>query len=496
MSKSFPGVPANSYVSDILADKFDENVVYATFNNHKRDDFNPYVLKSSDKGKTWKPISKSLPENGSIWTIEQDYINPDLLFLGTEFSAFFSIDGGEEWVKLSSGLPDIAVRDLVIQERENDLIMATFGRGFYILDDYTPLRGLKKEILEQDAHIFPVSDASMYIQTGGKYGQGSNFFTSKNPPYGATFTYYLKEIPKTLKEIRHEKENKLFKEKQPIPQPGVDELRAEEQEIAPYLVFSIRDVSDNEISKLTKKAAKGINRMTWNLKYPSLSPVSEQTQKFTPVAASIRSGRRGGGGMIPAMPGPYTVSLSMVTREGVKELAEPVDFKAEALGISTLPAKNKAALLAFQSDVSALASTMTAAENFAADLQRKVVLIRQTLHNTPGTPEDLMEKASAINQELENVMFVFEGPEARASREEIPPYPMPLNRRLGALVYAHYSSTSEVTQTERDNYEILKDDLQALLKKLNNVHQELKNLNEGLDDIGAPWTPGRIPTWK
>jgi septation ring formation regulator EzrA len=155
-----------------------------------------------------------------------------------------------------------------------------------------------------------------------------------------------------------------------------------------------------------------------------------------------------------------------------------------------------AELLEFQSAVSALASTMSAAENFAADLQKKVVLIRQTLHNTPGTPEELKEKASDINQQLEDVIFIFEGPQARASREEIPPYPMPLNRRLGALVYAHYSSTSEVTKTEKDNYEILKDELQPVLEKLSSVYQEIKALNDELDDIGAPWTPGRIPAWK
>jgi len=235
--------------------------------------------------------------------------------------------------------------------------------------------------------------------------------------------------------------------------------------------------------------------MTWDLTYPSLRPVSTRTEEFTPVATSGGSGRRGGSGMIPAMPGTYTVSLSLVTREGARELAGPVEFKAEALGISTLPAENRAELHAFQSAVSTLAGTMSAAENFAADLQKKVVLIRQTLHDTPGTPDELKEKASDISQQLEDVMFIFEGPEARASREEIPPYPMPLNRRLGALVYAHYSSTSGVTQTEKDNYEILKDELPPVLDKLKAIHQEVKLMNEELDDMGAPWTPGRIPAF-
>jgi hypothetical protein len=139
---------------------------------------------------------------------------------------------------------------------------------------------------------------------------------------------------------------------------------------------------------------------------------------------------------------------------------------------------------------------MSAAENFAAELQKKVVLIMQTLHNTLGTLEELKDKASAINQQLVDVIFIFEGQEARASSEEIPPYPMPLNRRLRALVYAHYSSTSAVTQTEMDNYEILEDELQPVLNNLNSIHQEIKVLNQELDDIGAPRTPGRVPAWK
>jgi photosystem II stability/assembly factor-like uncharacterized protein len=212
--KSFPGVPEYTYVSDLLADRFDDNVVYATFDNLKRDDFKPYVLKSTDKGNTWTSIASNLPENGTVHTFEQDPVVPGLLFVGTEFGFYFSIDGGEAWTKLTSGMPTIAVRDMAIQEQHNDLVLATFGRGFYILDDYTPLRELamNKAILEHEAHIFPVDDALMYIQTGGKYGQGSTFFTADNPDFGATFTYYLKEVPRTLKAERQEEEKELFKE--------------------------------------------------------------------------------------------------------------------------------------------------------------------------------------------------------------------------------------------------------------------------------------------
>ena len=117
----FPGVPDMTYVNMIIASQHDENVVYAAFNNHKRGDFTPYLLKSTNKGQTWKSISSNLPKRGSIYSIAEDYENPDLLFSGTEFGVFFSVDGGKHWKQLKSGLPTIAVRDLAIHRGEDDL---------------------------------------------------------------------------------------------------------------------------------------------------------------------------------------------------------------------------------------------------------------------------------------------------------------------------------------------------------------------------------------
>ncbi|HSM49249.1 MAG TPA: hypothetical protein VK872_15625, partial [Draconibacterium sp.] len=174
--KSFPGVPQYTYVSDLCSDRFNENVVYASFNNLKNDDFKPYILKSTDKGKSWSSISGNLPENGSVHTIVQDFIRPELLFVGTEFGVFFTIDDGKNWVQLKSGIPTIAVYDMVIQERESDLVLATFGRGFYILDDYSPLREISEELKSGEAHIFKIKDALMYVQTSNKDNQGDTYY--------------------------------------------------------------------------------------------------------------------------------------------------------------------------------------------------------------------------------------------------------------------------------------------------------------------------------
>jgi hypothetical protein len=305
---SFPGVPEYTYVSDIFASRFDENIVFAAFSNLKRDDFKPYLLRSTDKGRTWTSIASNLPANGSVHTIAQDAVNPDLLFAGTEFGIFFTIDGGKQWVQLKSGIPTIAVYDMAIQEKECDLVLATFGRGFYILDNYAPLRTVNKTIMDGEAHIFPVKDALMFIEFGGKYGQGSSYYAAKNPEFGATFSYWLKEVPKTLKEIRREKEKELFKKGERIPQPTEAELRAEESEIAPYLKFTITDDEGNVIRRLYSRPSKGMNRLNWDLRYAGTSPVRKNDGKFDPFSS-------GGSGLF-VMPGSYKVFHGPGCRRG------------------------------------------------------------------------------------------------------------------------------------------------------------------------------------
>ncbi|MCF8416762.1 MAG: glycosyl hydrolase, partial [Crocinitomicaceae bacterium] len=228
---SFSGVPENTRVNMISASLHDENVVFAVFNNHRSGDFKPYLFKSSDKGKTWVSISNNLPARGSVFCIKQDHIDPNLLFAGTEFGAYFSTDGGKAWTKLA-GLPTIAVYDLDIQQRENDLVAATFGRGMYVLDNYSALRNLSKENLEKKAHLFTVKDALLYIPADplgldGTGFQGANLWQGKNPDFGATFTLHLKDEFKTLKQIRQEKEKALEKDKKDVAYPSFDEIRKE-----------------------------------------------------------------------------------------------------------------------------------------------------------------------------------------------------------------------------------------------------------------------------
>ncbi|MFA4922772.1 MAG: glycosyl hydrolase [Ignavibacteriaceae bacterium] len=491
-----PDVPKFTLVSDILPSRFSENVVYASFNNHKRDDFKPYFFKSADKGKTWKSIAGNLPANGAVNTIIEDPINPNLLFIGTEWGVFFSLNGGEntadgntEWIQLKNGIPNIKVTDLAIQERENDLVVATFGRGFYILDDYSALRSLSKDFLKKEAAIFPVRDAYLYIQSQGRYGQGANYYKAPNPDYGAAITYYLKDVPKTLKAERKEKEKQLFKDGKPIPQPSYKELKDEELEKAPYLIFTVTDASGNVIRKLTKAAGAGVNRITWDLRYESTEPVNAKDNKFNPTAKQNSA--------LLVLPGRYKVSVSIVVRGEEKQLAEPVEFTAVPLNNTTLPAADRKELVAFQQKSYDLAKTIWGAQRLVQELQSKMETIKQTLNNTPSASFALLKKADAVSNKLDEILFVFNGNPGKASAEEIPPQEVPLNWRLEKMIYAQANSTSNVTKNQKVAYEVLQESMQPILQQLKQLGEvEVKAIENEMEKLGAPWTPGRIPEVK
>ena len=323
----------------------------------------------------------------------------------------------------------------------------------------------------------------MFIQTGGKYGQGARLYSSDNPDFGASVTYYLKEAPKTLKQQREEKEKQLFKDKKPIPQPSVDELRAEKNEEKPYLLFTIYDREGHEVRKIPEKPSKGIHRMNWNLRYDSPRQTFDNVDQFDPFA------RRAGGS--PVLPGTYKVGLSMSVNGELKKLLDPVEFKAVPLNLATLPAEDRAAVDDFNREVARLTIAMTSAEKSADFQLKKARQIKQLLVGLPGAPGQLMEQARKIELQLDDVLFQFNGREAKASWEEIPPGPMPLDRRLSAITYATWSSSSDVTQTQRNNLKILKEEFPPLQEKIKNTGDTLRLLEEKLDELGAPWTTGR-----
>jgi photosystem II stability/assembly factor-like uncharacterized protein len=339
----FPNIPDRTYVNMVLASRHDRNTVYAAFNNHKNGDFRPYILQSTNMGQSWTSISGDLPERGSVYSIAEDHVDPNLLFAGTEFGLYFSRDGGAHWVGLSGGLPTIAVRDLAIQERENDLVLATFGRGFWVLDDYTPLRHATPEVLATDAHIFPVKDALIYIPAlplglREKSFQGESYFAARNPPYGAVFTYYLKDEVQTREKRRQEVEKEAREAGDPINYPSFEAMRAEDDEEDPYLLFTVTDEEGNVVRRLRADPKKGIQRIAWDLRYPASTPVDLSAPGPDNPFSDPDVGPL-------AVPGTYSVSLSSVVDGVPTPLADGVPFQVAPLNNATLATDDRAALL-------------------------------------------------------------------------------------------------------------------------------------------------------
>ncbi|MFB0564381.1 MAG: WD40/YVTN/BNR-like repeat-containing protein [Candidatus Aminicenantaceae bacterium] len=477
-------VPEMTYVSCLLASQHDANTVYASFDARKNNNLAPYLLKSTDRGKTWTSIKANLPERGTVFTIAEDHISPDLLFIGTEFTVFFTTDGGKKWVQLKAGLPTISVKDIAIHKGEDDLVLATFGRGFYILDDYSPLRIVKRETLEKEAILFPVKDALMFIQKRGKSSQGQSYFTAENPPVGATFTYYLKESIQTRKEKRKKEEKEAMKKGKPVEYPSFDELRAEDEEEAPYLLFTVSDAEGNVVRKLKASPKAGMNRITWDFCYPDTSPARESTDLF---------GRRGRG--VLALPGNYQVTMGKCVDGVYTELAGPQSFNAVVFENTSLTAKDKKALVSFQKKVAELNRAVQGAVRATNDLTSRIGLIKEALLNTPAALPELMSQARAIERQTREVLRALTGDRTLSRRSEN--QPPSIQGRVSNIVYGFMRSTSAPTQTMKNQYKIAGEEFEPQLAKLKQlIEVDLKKLEKAMEEAGAPWTPGRIPDWK
>ncbi len=383
---------------------------------------------------------------------------------------------------------------MAIQKRECDLVLATFGRGFYILDDYSPLRDLNNENLDKEAHLFPIKDALLFNPSSNKDNQGDTYYTAPNPEFGVTFTYFLKEAPKSSKALRTEEEKKLFKDGKPIPQPTWRELELEGMEESSHLIFTIRDTDGNIIRRITQNPSKGINRVNWDLRYnnPSATSVSGS---FNPIAGS--SGRRGGGSGLLVMPGEYTVDLALWHQGELKQLAGSTKFLTKKPELVTLPAANYRENIQFAREVSRLSVAMTGTTRLTNEMISKVEHIKQAIYATPEADQSLMDKARVLGRELEEINFLLNGVQPKASREETPPAQVPLNIRLSSVSYGFVGNLSAITATEKESLAILKEEFPPVLEKLTKlVETDIPSLEEELTKLNAPWTPGRMPVWN
>ena len=491
--EKFPGVPEMTYVSRLAASSHDNDTVYAAFENHKKEDFKPYLMKSADNGKTWTSIAGDLPENGPVLAFAEDPVNANLLFVGTEFGVFFTVDGGGHWVRLKGGLPTIAVRDMVIHPREGDLVIATFGRGFYVLDDITPLRQMKPEAIDQAAALYAVKEALMYIERhplGGPHKgfQGDSYFAADNPPYGAVFTAYLKEKIKTKKEKRQEAEKEAAKKNQTPPYPSNDELRAEAQEAKPDVYFMVYDESGAVIRRVEGSTEAGFQRVAWDLRYPAARLVKheEDTAGFFHDASDQ-------GPLVVA--GSYSVRMFQKVGGVVTEVAGPQSFKVTTEQSASMTPADRAAQEEFLRKVSRLYRAVYGATRTAEDAQERLKEIREALRETPAVDKQLGGVADSLEQQNREILRALRGDIEIARRNE--PVPSSIGDRVGTIIDGERFSMGKPTQSDVDSYAIAASEFTDQLAKLRTlIDVDLAKLEKDMEAAGAPWTPGRVPEWS
>jgi len=477
----FNGIPDMTYVNMLLTSQHDENTVYTVFNNHKRGDFKPYIMKSTNKGESWVSIVGDLPERGSVYAIAEDHINPNLLFAGTEFGLFFTLNGGENWIQLKSGLPTVAIRDIAIQKRENDLVLASFGRGFYILDDYSILRELTFENLKQEAYIFPVKTALEYIPTNplglkGKGHQGEAFYLAKNPGFGATIRYYLQETPETLKEKR-----KKAMENGELIYPSNDQFFAEDHDESAYLLFVIKDKDGSEVRKIKTNASKGINSVNWNLRYTTTSPIKLNAQKPSRYSNADEGPL--------ALPGAYSVEFYLCQNGSVTKMGNNQTFEVKTLENSSL-ARQTDDNVVFKNKLAELRRQFFGTSSQLNDFSDQLKYIKAAIQNYPSADLAWLKDVKSLEMAVVEVNNLMWG-EAHLSKRDIETLPG-TGGRIETIVYQTWYSTSNPTTTQKEQFEIAKNEYAGIKTKVVAIQNKIVELEEVLNAKGVPYTPRRI----
>ena len=483
--ETFPGVPEKTYVARLFASQYDANTVYAAFDNHKNSDFKPYLSKSTDRGLTWTAIQADLPANGPVLAFAEDPVNPKLLFAGTEFGLFFTIDGGAKWIRLRGGLPTIAVRDLAIQKREQDLVVGTFGRGIYVLDDYAALRSVTPELLEQEAALFAPRAARAYLEssplTGGARGpkgfQGESYFTTENPPLAA-FTYYLKDTYQTEKQKRIAAQKEADKKKESITYPALATLSKEAEEEAPAVVLTIADAKGAVVRRLTGPVTRGFQRIAWDLRGPA------PTLPAPPNPDADAGGPPPPGGF-PVAAGVYQATLAKRINGVETRIAGPVSISVSNDAPPTVSD--------FYQKYSTLQRSFSQAMENATATRTKLAAIKRAVEAS-SAPTRLRERAATLESQLNAIMKAFTGDATlRALQENQPPS---ISERIGAVGAGIRSTMSGPTANLLVHYQIAVDEFAVELPKLKTlIERDLRQLETDLEAAGVPPTPGRLPNF-
>jgi photosystem II stability/assembly factor-like uncharacterized protein len=486
-SARFPGVPDTTYVQRVFASQHEANVAYAVFNNHRSGDFAPYIVKTTDRGRTWVNVTGNLPARGSVYGFAEDPKEPRLLFAGTEFAMYVSVDGGARWTRLRGGLPTIQMRDLAIHARDDDLVVATFGRGFWVLDDLAPLRLLaqRPELVRADAALFPVTRTNFWMpeRTSNAESWGVAAFRADNPSPGTVITYHIARAARTQRAARLAREQASARRNEDVAQPTLAQLRAEDLEETPQALLTILDADGRVVRRLNGPAGAGLHRVTWDLRWSGLAPVTDG-------AATGRGGARG-----PMVsPGTYTVTLALRQPDGtVREIGRE-SFTAAPPTERSSTVATSAAVRDFRLATARLQRTTLATSSLLTETIARVRALEAALPQAWSNVDSLQRTARILARTLDSLRVRLNGDNTAGRLQQ--PTETGLLSRLNDIVGGHWGTQQAPTATMRRQFDIVSQEVPPILARLRTlIERDLAALESRAEAAGVPWTPGRIPTW-
>ncbi len=465
------GLPGRTFINDIKADLHDVNTVYVCLDNHKEGDFNPYIFKSTDQGKTWKSISSNLPKRTLIWRLVQDPIAKNLFFAATEFGIYTSVNSGVSWQKLP-GTPNSSFRDLVIQKRENDLVAASFGRGFYVLDDYSALREMTPENLNKTGVLFKPRTAKWFVPRSKVGNTGADYYFAKNPKFGAVFTYHLSNDYPTQKEIRKQRERSLNKRLQNITFPGWNKVDKEIYEAKAKVWLSISDLNGNIIRNISKTAKKGSDRIAWDLRHPS--------------NRSIGSNSRYGSNSGPiASPGNYNASLYLEHNGKISKLDGPIEFEVKPIREGVLKGVSFEEYNSYKNDLSAIQNQVYEVNDLLKQSLNKISDFKKALSRIKINPGELNSNVFKLENILREINLEINGSDAK---KQIGEKRTPTIQNRLSVAQRGLSTTYGPTMLHKKSMNLASKAVKLIKPKVEKIYNEdIPKIKNDLIKAGSPY---------
>ena len=428
----------------------------------------------------------NLPDRTLVWRLVQDHVRSELFFAGTEFGIYFTVDAGRGWTQLKGGVPTISFRDLAIQRREDDLVAASFGRGFYVLDDMSVLREVSTEQLEAEATLFPVRRAWWYFPRPhlafepGRGDQGAAHFVAPNPPFGAVFTYYLEDELKSRKVLRQEEEKAIEERAEAVTFPGWDALEEERIEAEPRIWLIVSDREGKAIRRISAPADAGFHRVAWDLRYPRPNAV----ELIEPPAPEWGAPPRG----LMVAPGEYRVSLARQVGGETQLLSGPVPFEVLPLRQGALEGANPEEVARFWRRYEAAVRDHSAMSVSLSRLTTKVERMAVVIENSHS---DVLELDPRFYQLRRNILALdsrFGG--HRSKQEPGEKAPPTVGERLESVARGVSQSTYGPTATHLASMEIAEAEMEEMRQEMVAYQDQLSELARELIEAGAPWIEG------